>query len=281
MKRIGRPLIKLSANTQLYETSVAQLRSRLKRWYQNRPEDLNRVNEIKEVLETETVVDGIIHAWDPTGDGQTLLVFDGWTRLSAAMRVKHDIRILLAITVTRDESMIVNYFNRLNKAVPLPVLYADQSAVQNMKRRILLEDVTAALVKKNKVLVSTARKPRVPNFNRDGAFELLDNCLPQRDDLTKEQVLQVIDSLNTELLADEQAAWSDKAKRAKCVMFCADESYIKQFFARAIDANNKATPEQDAVPEPEQVQKSLPLSSDPPIDNTWTTLQSIDEPNVN
>src|SRR5689334_13467018 len=100
MKRVGKILLRLDPSTFLYQTTVRKIRSRVRRWSRNRPEDEHRVKEIVESLETKPIIDGIVYAWDRTGEGDVLQVFDGWTRMCAAMRLKKDMRILLAVITT-------------------------------------------------------------------------------------------------------------------------------------------------------------------------------------
>ncbi len=238
MKRLGRAILQIDRDTILYQTSVSKIRTRLKRWPRNRLEDENRVAEIADSLETQTMIDGIVYAWDRTGQAEILQIFDGWTRICAALRAKSDIRVMVAVVTTSEESVVVRWFNRLNRAVPLPMIFTAESSL--LKRRCLIEDVTSRVTKTYKPMLSTACTPRKPNFNRDQLFEVLDRALPEgvEETVRPDDVLASLMELNVALKNDTSHRYPEKAVKHDCYLFCVDSDTWRRHFQRNVQSTD-------------------------------------------
>jgi hypothetical protein len=129
---------------------------------------------------------------------------------------------------TSSEQDVIDKFNLLNKAVPLPLIYTEERA--SLKRRVLIEDTTSRLAKRYKPMLSTARCPRSPNFNRDGLFESIDRALPEvASDMTVDTIVSWLYELNADIKSRQGHHWPEKAVKNDCYLFCVGTEDWKDF----------------------------------------------------
>lgn len=230
MLRLENPLLKYSSTCILYDVSLFSILPILQRWEKNRPEDPARVEELSNTLKNSIFIDGIVYGWLFRNQ---ILIYDGWTRISAASLLKKDIRLLLCVNYSKNEKDIILHFNTINKAVPVPLLYTGELDV--FKKRKLLEDTCRLFCNTFKPFVSTARKPRKPNFNRDQLFDLLDKVLENLNDLDSFKIVQKLIEFNENLLTKHKdVAFPEKARKGGFFLFCLEdyalEKSLKQLF---------------------------------------------------
>lgn len=220
MKKFGVLVFKnLSKNRAMWKTSIRDIAPFVQRWSKNRPEDIERVTEIESSFTCCTnFIDGVIHAW---WHNDKLHIYDGWTRFCAGFSHSANLNILLHVHYTSDETVIIDHFQKLNKAVSVPSLYLEEQCPQ---RRLFLETLANKLIKRYPKFISNAARPRKPNINRDSLIELMDTSLP-RSCLNEsvDCVMDTLQSVNDTAISKAKAEGRDlheKVVHYGCILFC-------------------------------------------------------------
>ena len=219
-----------SNNIVVYQSSIGQLAPLIQRWYQNRPEDINRVNEMTTSMResSDNLIDGVIYCWN---HDKKLHCYDGWTRYCAGYNLlvndKRDMQVILHVNSSGSENAIVEHFVRLNKAVPVPSLYTTNTSPV---RRLFIETIVSEIQKQYPMFVSTSRNPRKPNYNRDQMIEVFDTALPDPlGTLKMESIMRYIKEINQTLLRDlPSSALPQKAVKHEFALFCVSVDVLAQ-----------------------------------------------------
>lgn len=217
-------------NVTLYRSSIKHVGMLVQRWYQNRPEDATRVNEIANGMRnsTDTLIDNVIYAW---WHDKKLHVYDGWTRWCAGYSLlssdKRDMQIILSVNTSPTEEPIIKHFERLNKAVPVPHLY---TTTTSPVRRLMIETIVSEIQKQYPKFISTARRPRKPHCNRDQMIEILDTSLPDPlGELKFDTIMRYLKEINEALLRDlPRSELPDKAVDHGFALFCISTDDLAQ-----------------------------------------------------
>lgn len=222
--RFGNIVVKYTDNIVLYNCNFLDVSELLQKWEHNRPEDLTRVYEIAEKMKNDIFIDGLVYGWL---NNKIIHIYDGWTRVSAAKLLKKPIKLLLCINFTKNEKDIIHHFNDLNKAIPIPLIYTGEIDVY--KKRLLLEDACKMICNHFKSFVSTSRKPRKPNFNRDQLMDILDHVIQDIENLTALKIFESFTIYNEYLLkTHNDVVLPEKARKGEFYIFCMQDCAIEK-----------------------------------------------------
>jgi hypothetical protein len=133
----------------------------IKKWKHNRPPDKDRVAEIHTYMKESKRVDGLIYL---ACVDKELVCYESNHRREALVGLTDVQSILVDILWDATDDMVKAEFMRLNKAVSVPELYVDDTAIVEVGELIRLRDTFCDRFKTLKV--NTGR-PNAPNFNSD------------------------------------------------------------------------------------------------------------------
>lgn len=154
-------------------------------WEHNRPPDPARVKEIQDHLEHTNICDGQILLAVVNG---TCVCYDGAHRLLACRSVfpKGGVQVRIIHDSTPQE--VRKEFERVNRSIPVPELYF---SVDEISSRVtsLVQDVVKSMCTLYRQYVSSSRRPKRPNFNRDRFVEDLGTTI--RESLPNETILKL------------------------------------------------------------------------------------------
>jgi hypothetical protein len=201
------------------------LKSLVRRWSLNRPEDESRVTEIKSYIEKSKRVDGIICI--AIMDGEGMVVWDGLHRFKAICMMENPPQALYHVLENPTEDELKERFIMLNKGVPVSSLYIDDTS-KHLKT--VAEDTVKILYKKYKDHFSTASRPMEPNINRDELYTILYEYLKEHPDTTHHDLLLLLEKANQKIksanLALKQKVF-DKCTKTGCFLFVKDVNLSK------------------------------------------------------
>lgn len=163
-----------------YEIQLINLTSNFKfdlflNWIKNRTPDLARIDEIYNyyVDEKISLIPGTISVWKPYNSYH---IYDGLHRFLAAKKAidnnkLDNIQLILYINLTTDENKIINDFKNINKSIPLPYIYTDET--ENLIKKQICQNIVEELVNRFPDFNSPSRRPHRFNFNRDMLIEFI------------------------------------------------------------------------------------------------------------
>lgn len=233
----GKLLYNISDNEQLFLGTNDDLKC-VEMWKYNRPADMSRVEEIKSYIGKSGVVDGIIYVAEIEDAGCIKYVcYDGNHRRLALKGMddkkgENVKKILVNLLINADDKMIKEKFMALNQANPVPELYLcedDSDAIERVKS--IVNDVVRDLVKLFPTHVSTSKKPRRPNFNRDMVVDQLGNFILEGRlyDIGKNELIKKLLDLNIKYMSGYGGVSGkiskkilEKCKKNRCYLFLKD-----------------------------------------------------------
>lgn len=232
----GKLIHKYNVNEELYLCSSSDLKG-VEMWKYNRPPDHARVDEIKGYIDKTGVIDGIIYLAEIEEGGCIKYVcYDGNHRRLAVKgcgetKDAYEKRVLVHLLLNADNNLIKDRFIALNQANPVPELYMceeDDEIVEKVKG--VVNDVVRNLVKIFPKHVSTSKKPKRPNFNRDMTVDQLGTFIMEGRlyDLGKEELIKKILELNIKYMSGYNLPKRvsknilDKCKSNRCYLFLHD-----------------------------------------------------------
>jgi hypothetical protein len=136
----------------------------IKRWKYNRPPDEERVAEIKAYMETSNRMDGIVYLAQLEDE---LVCYESNHRREALKSMTDVSRmnyILVDVLTNATHETIRDEFNRLNKSIPLPVIYKVTDTEINREE---LKEFVDNFCATYKACRSSSDNPHRPHFNRD------------------------------------------------------------------------------------------------------------------
>lgn len=233
MKSFGKIVVKFSTNIIIFDTDYEKIKDISQRWSKNRPADELRVQEIASQPNylKKDYIDGIIYSWYSCGK---LFIYDGWTRFSA-VKLLYETKyinknILLSVNFSKNEIEIQNHFTSINKAIPVPIFYIENDD-SSIKKRIILEDTCKIFCESYKLFVSTSRKPRKPNFNRDQLFEILSELIldTEINFLNSSTLVNILNETNCEVQKNfiSKEKIPEKATKGNFYLFCVSTDIVK------------------------------------------------------
>ena len=226
----GKLIYKYNVNEELYLCSSFDLKG-VEMWRYNRPHDQVRVDEIKSYIDKTGVVDGIIYLAEIEKDGCIKYVcYDGNHR-RLALKGMDETKVIIHLLLDADDELIRKKFVALNQANPVPELYMieeDEDILEKVKS--VVNDVVRDLVRMFPKNVSTSKKPKRPNFNRDMVVDQLGTFIMEGKmyDLGKEELLKKLLELNIKYMSGYNLPKRvsknilDKCKNNRCYLFLHD-----------------------------------------------------------
>lgn len=143
--------------------------SLVRTWKNNRPPDIHRVKEVVDHLRDTNIMDGQILLAIIDGE---CVCYDGAHRLEASKLYFPIGGIQVRIIKDSTNEEIKQEFLRINKNVPVPELYFSDDDI-SMRLTKIISSVVKSLSENYKAFLSTSRRPKRPNFNRDTLVEEL------------------------------------------------------------------------------------------------------------
>jgi len=135
----------------------------VKGWKHNRPPDTLRVEEIVTHLKHTNTSDGQILLSVINGE---CVCYDGLHRLEAVKKYFPTGGIQARIMYDSTDEETRQEFTRINRGIPVPDLYFSYDEISSHITKIL-QKFTKGFIQNYKIYLSSSRKPRKPNFNRD------------------------------------------------------------------------------------------------------------------
>ena len=148
------------ADIYLSDSSIITKKSKI--WSRNRPPDLERVEEIKNYIIKENLVDGIIYLAE-TEEG--LICYDGNHRREALKMIDKNFKILVNIVKNPSKQFLIEKFRDLNKCVPITDLVFDVSTTTDEIDK--MKNVCDHFMDIWKDHRKGSARPRKPNFNQN------------------------------------------------------------------------------------------------------------------
>jgi hypothetical protein len=202
-------------------------------WSKNRPPDERRIDKIKKFMVDNSVdiVSGLLYVWK---NGDKYTIYDGIHRYLATKNLK--VKVMVRFVETSNENIIISDFIQLNKSIPVPFLYIEDSG--EMKRRTC-ENLAQKLCSTYPRFVSSSRRHAKYNFNRD----LLIDFLATLDiDFTKpdneEKLWNELVGLNIyakSFVRDNKIECPKKCYMYQFFLFYLDEELIKKRLEISVD----------------------------------------------
>lgn len=200
----------------------------IKNWKKNRPADKFRVDEIYEYYLNNNIqlLPGILYVWQYDNK---YFIYDGIHRYEALKKLNNEnINILLYINLSDNEESIIKDFTNINKSIPLPSLYIDNTEVSKIN---ICQNVSEQLCKKYPKFVSTSRKPHTYNFNRDQIIDFIStfniNFKIKNLDYIIYQILIKLNNHAKNKILENKIVHPNKCKKYNFYLFYLDKSYIK------------------------------------------------------
>lgn len=229
-------IYKYNSCEELYLCSSSNLKG-VEMWRYNRPHDQARVDEIKSYIDKSRVVDGIIYLAEIERSGCIKYVcYDGNHRRLALKGIDetkgaNGKKVLVHLLLDANDEMIKEKFVALNQANPVPELYmieGDEEMLEKVKS--VVNDVVRDLVKLFPKHVSTSKKPKRPNFNRDMVVDQLGTFIMEgklydigRDELSKKLLelnIKYMSGYNLPKKVSKKIL--EKCKSNRCYLFLHD-----------------------------------------------------------
>ena len=222
----------------LYKIDIELLDIQTEKWEFNRPADTDRVNQIKETIDSNKEVGDPIHlakiegkdkyqCWDGNHRREAYILYANELIENDLATQDDNIEILAWVHSPITEEQLKEKFKILNKANPVPELYMSTSILNNELRLASIKNIIKRILsdrnfKKHK---SLSNNPRKPNFN---VTNLSNNLLRRLENVefNEEQVyrkiLEVNDRYKQNQLFIEQLSESCKKKclETGCYIFC-------------------------------------------------------------
>jgi hypothetical protein len=223
-------IINQDSNYKLISLNYKTLKNNynIKNWKKNRPADKFRVDEIYEFYLNNniTLLPGILYVWL---NKNKYFIYDGIHRYEALKKInKDDINILLYINLSDNEECIIKDFTNINKSIPLPSLYIDNTEVSKIH---ICQNVAEQLCKKYPTFVSTSRKPHTYNFNRDQIIDFIStfniNFKIKNLDYIIYKILIKLNYHAKNKILENKIVHPIKCKKYNFYLFYLDKSYIK------------------------------------------------------
>ena len=150
-----------------YTTKFSVLAPITTKWSGNRPPDLLRATEIYERLKSGDFVPMLLHVAD-LGDG-FLHCYDGNHRRTAMQMLldtdSTDTDCIVDVIYDASHDEVVSLFMDINRSVVVPDVYVRDDIDSSVKADIL--ELAKTYEQRYPAYLSTSRKCRRPNFNRD------------------------------------------------------------------------------------------------------------------
>lgn len=174
-------------------------------WEYNRNLNLDKVNQIKEVVKNKMMLDTVLHICYDVRNNK-LIVFDGNHRREALILLHKTLKLnikvccyIYILDVPDINKEIFNKFKIVNQMTPIPDMYYDileqlgnEQELVLMNKKDIIEEVFAQYKTSYKPFYSVKSKCRRPNFN-DTTFKDLCNNLEFKN---KDELVNHLCSLN-------------------------------------------------------------------------------------
>ena len=167
------------------------IKPRMNIWKRNRPPDSVRVQEIKDAIVSQAYVPGILYCFSYFQDPEKLYIYDGGHRWNAICDIPID--FCMCVKIIKEDQDIVSDFTNINKAVPVPELFLEDT--QNDAQK-LTRDIVHFLCTRYKKMCSPSRHPKRPHFNRDILTEHMYTILSMYTHVHKNDVIRYIFQVN-------------------------------------------------------------------------------------
>ena len=180
----------------------------IKRWKYNRPEDPQRIAEIREWIEKSKRVDGVIYLACIDNE---LVCYESNHRREALKGIEgvHNMFVDVLWDATHEE--VKQEFHRLNKAVSVPELYTSEEPLVAIGELKYVVDKFCDNYKKLRV---SSNRPQRPNFNRDMLTDEFYSIMKEKA-LGLDELATRLTELNTEMSARDKSKLSTKVVQ-KC-----------------------------------------------------------------
>ena len=201
----------------LCKVNIKDISSKLQNWSKNRPEDKVRVVDISNNLKQTKSVIGEIRLWK---QGNSYYIYDGLHRYKAAELLSNNANINLDLYIivydTANELNIIEEFMEINKTVPIPSLYIDNSSNTSYIQPIIRQYQEAY-----PDFAKPSRSPQKPNFNRDCVVDIIHNIIKDKVDFTSHKLVEILDIINNCIKADvSNNIYYNKLPSAKVLEKC-------------------------------------------------------------
>lgn len=180
----------------------------VKRWKYNRPEDKERVAEIRTWMEDSKRMDGMIYLACIEDE---LVCYESNHRREAlkGLTDMYDIVIDVMWNATHDD--VKREFMRLNKSVSVPELYVSEDP--EIEKAKLVQAVHN-FCKNYASMLSTSPRPHRPNFNRDAVTDEFYRLMTEHK-IGVDELMIRLEDLNRQMMMRDKTKLSPKVI-AKC-----------------------------------------------------------------
>lgn len=162
-------------------------------WKYNRPPDKNRVEKIKNYIETNNYVPGIIYLAEID---DKLYCYDGNHRREALNLTNKDYNVLIDVMFNSTHLKTKQIFNDINKAISVADIYINnENDKDNLEVKQQIQKLVIFYEKKYKHFISVSSRYRSPNFQRDAfinqVYEIHNNL-----NVSVEKIQKVLSKMN-------------------------------------------------------------------------------------
>jgi hypothetical protein len=169
---LGQSIIINNDSTMLYVVRYDLLSNKFKidNWEGNRPPDMLRIPDIKNLLLRQDYVDGTIYL--SILQDNTLVCYDGMHRLTALKELYKETdrqlyhNITINILPRYDKEFISRKIREINECKPIPIITSMFDPLI-----IKLYEITSIIQTKYSKMFSSSKSPRLPNEFRDNFIE--------------------------------------------------------------------------------------------------------------
>jgi hypothetical protein len=180
----SKKIVEINDNKVLYIADIKD--TDFKIWDKNRFTDQKRVEELIELLKNYKCVPGIISVFRENGN---YFIYDGAHRYLAAKQLNIPLKIIYSQLIVTSPEILKNDFININKSVPVPEMYLEES-----KKKETCKNIVMYLVNKYPDFKSSSRNSRSPNFNQDTLSDILYQILPEK--CSSDEVINSIYNVN-------------------------------------------------------------------------------------
>lgn len=201
----------------VYVTDSKTLCTQSKMWSKNRPCDELRVDEIKNYIQENGYVDGVIYLANIEGEG--LVCYDGNHRRTALSILSKSYKVLINVLENPDPTELCEKFVSLNKCVPVTELFLNQTDDNdNLKENIL--NATKHFCEIWKDHRKTSPNPNRPNFNRDMLQDLIHKIISDENrecNFTPDFIIKTVNCYNESIKNNLSSIKCSEKMLSKCM----------------------------------------------------------------
>lgn len=181
-------------NDLIYIYDQKEILKEYKMWSKNRPVDIERIKEISDEIKKTKKVEGIIYFGLIPKEGW--VCYDGNNRINALRFNSEKIEVIVIRTEFRDEKEMIERYISINKAMPIPELYKNETNNTNTNQKEKIEKIVEYINRNYIMFKSSSNNPNRPNYNISNLTNNITDYIKENPEETIEEIKKNINFTN-------------------------------------------------------------------------------------